>query len=250
MPVKQLASTFPVVGIIVAITAGASSVAVIELTQAALLPKGTDPGHVGTLFWPQFGGAVVAAVVFGRLFFTRQVPALACGGLAVLVAAGAFMSLVLGGGPVMLAISTGGIGVGVGAAVAPGLFVAGFAVPAPLLPRMYALVEMLRGVAAFLAAPVIVQIVLSSGPSLTAGARVGSWVATAVLVVGLALVMAMAVTGGVRLEVPRIAAWQRNETLALASPPLGAALRRRLRGASGQPVAPAPSPEPTDVRGE
>src|SRR5919204_278769 len=83
MPVRAFVSTFPIAGIVVAMCAGAASVALIQLVQAALQTKMT-PTHIGTLFWPQFGAAVATALLFGLLFRTRFVALLAFGGLIVL----------------------------------------------------------------------------------------------------------------------------------------------------------------------
>lgn len=47
------------------------------------------------------------------------------------------------------------IGMGAAASVSPALFMVGFSLPALLLQRVFALVELLRGVTAFLVAPVL-----------------------------------------------------------------------------------------------
>ena len=80
MPMAQLLSTFPVAAVTIAIAAGAGSVALIELVQAALAAH-QSPAHIGVLFLPEVGGAVFTAFLFGSLIRTRYVPLLAWTGL-------------------------------------------------------------------------------------------------------------------------------------------------------------------------
>lgn len=87
MPVRQITTTFPTEGIIIAMTAGAASVAAIELAQQALQGPGS-PTHTAMLFWPESGGAVATALLFGAIFRTRFVPLLAWAG-TLLLAGGA-----------------------------------------------------------------------------------------------------------------------------------------------------------------
>ena len=54
-------------------------------------------------------------------------------------------------------VGAGLTGIGLGATVAPALFVAGFSLPAPGLQRVFAIIELMRGVAAFMIAPVFVH---------------------------------------------------------------------------------------------
>jgi MFS family permease len=55
IPVRQIAHTIPVAAIVVAMAAGASSVALVQLAQTALQVKGSSPNHAGMLFWPEIG---------------------------------------------------------------------------------------------------------------------------------------------------------------------------------------------------
>jgi hypothetical protein len=133
-----------------------------------------------------------------------------------------------GGDTALIAIGTAGIGIGVGAAVAPGLFVAGFALPSPQLPRIFALVELLRGVAAFFTAPLLIHLAVNKGPDLASGVESATWVTFGLLLAGVTAVAAIVAAGGLRLQAPAIDRWQEGEGPALDSAPLGAALRRRL----------------------
>lgn len=222
MPIRQLASTIPLAAIVLALFGGGVSVSLVGLLQLSSEAGGLSPA----LFWPEFIGAVVTAFLFGRLFFTAYVPVLAFAGMLCLTAT-ALVVATAGSSAAIVAVCTAGIGLGVGASVAPGLFVAGFALPSLQLPRIFALVELLRGVAAFLTAPLIVHLARTTGDDLTAGIRNAALACFVLVVVGVLLVAAIAVSGGLRLQAPRIVAWQNGPDAALDSPPLGAALRQR-----------------------
>jgi MFS family permease len=84
IPVRKIAHTVPVMAIVIAMAAGAASVALVQLTQTALQMKGVAPRHAGMLFWREIGMALVSAIILSRLLFTRYTPLLAVGGLAVL----------------------------------------------------------------------------------------------------------------------------------------------------------------------
>jgi hypothetical protein len=230
MPVRRLAHTIPVGAIVVAMCAGAASVGVVELTQAALQLDKVAPGHAGALFLPEFAGAILAAAAFGALIFTRRVPAFALTGLLVLGAGALVLTGVVGAADGLVLVGTGLVGIGVGASVSPALFSAGFSLPAPQLPRIFALVELLRGVAAFLAAPILMHIAATTGGGEAAGIEAGIWIAVAIAFGGLLLALAIFASGGVRLHRPDIERWLDGEGPALRSPPLGAALGARRSG--------------------
>jgi len=225
MPIRQLGHTIPVAAILLAMAAGAGSVALVGLLQLTI----GDRGLSSALFWPEFIGAIVTAIGFGYLFFTRLIPLFAFAGLLVLGLTGLLLTGAADGSTTLIALGTLGIGLGVGASVAPGLFVAGFSLPAMQLPRIFALVELLRGVAAFLTAPLIIHLAVNTGGGLAHGVTIATWVAAGLLIAGIVVVVGILVAGGVRLEKPTIEPWLGGEGTALHSPPLGAALRARLR---------------------
>jgi hypothetical protein len=226
MPVRKLGHTIPIAAIMLAMFAGAGSVALVGLVQLTIEHRELTTA----LFWPEFIGALITAAVFGYLFFTRFIPLIAFAGLVVLAVTAIFVTGVGNGSTALIALCTLGIGVGVGASVAPGLFVAGFSVPSKQLPRIFALVELLRGVAAFLTAPIVIHIAVNSGGSFAHGITTGAWIAVALLVTGVLAVVTVIASGGVRLQKPTIEPWLEGEDTALQSPELGAALRRRRRG--------------------
>lgn len=114
MPLRQLATTFPAVGILIAVTASASAVALTQLVFAAVQEKAT-PMSLAVQFLPEFGAAVITAVVFAVLFRTRFTPVLAISGLALVAAAAALLTGLATGGSTLVAAGTGLIGLGVGA---------------------------------------------------------------------------------------------------------------------------------------
>jgi MFS family permease len=221
MPVRKLATTIPVAAILVAMCAAAVSVGLIDLAEAALELKKTDPAHGAMLFWPEFGGAVAMAVLFGTIFFTRWLPALVLGGLAVLAGAAAILSGVAGGSEALVVVGSGAIGVGVGASVAPALFTTGFTLPSPELPRVFALIELLRGVAAFLAGPLLLHLSKTVGASPAAGIESAVWVAFGIALLGAVVAASIWVAGRARLQRPDIEPWLAGEKPAIESPPLG-----------------------------
>jgi MFS family permease len=221
MPVEKLATTIPVAAILVAMCAAAVSVGLIGLAEAALELQKTDPTHAAMLFWPEFGGAVAMAVVFGAIFFTRWLPPLVLAGLGVLAGAAAVLSGVATGSEALVVIGSGATGVGVGASVAPALFTTGFTLPSPELPRVFALIELLRGVAAFLAGPLLLHMSETVGATPAAGIESAVWVAFGIASVGAVVAASIWVAGRARLQRPDIEQWLDGKGPAIQSPPLG-----------------------------
>jgi MFS family permease len=218
MPVRKLASTIPVAAILVAMCAAAASVGLVDLTQAALELRKVDPTHGAMLFWPEFGGAVGTAVLFGTLIYTRWVPVLALVGMAVLAAAAVVLSGVASGSEALVLVGSGCVGVGVGASVAPALFTTGFTLPSPQLPRIFALIELLRGVAAFLAAPLLLHMSETVGATPSSGIESAIWVAFAIAALGGVLAAAIWVAGRARLQDPDLDPWLEGDDAAIESP--------------------------------
>jgi hypothetical protein len=221
MPVEKLANTIPVAAILVAMCAAAVSVGLVDLSQTALELKKTDPTHEAMLFWPEFGGAVAMAIVFGLIFFTRFVPALALAGMFVLVGAAGLLTGVGTGSEALVVVGSGAVGVGVGASVAPALFTTGFTLPSPELPRVFALIELLRGVAAFLAGPLLLHLSETVGATPAAGIEAAVWVAFGIALVGAVVALAIWIAGRARLQRPDIEPWLEGKKPAIESPPLG-----------------------------
>ena len=146
--------------------------------------KHESPGHVGVLFFPELGGAVFTAFLFGALVRTRFVPALAWTGLLSLAGGAAVLTGVATGPNSLVLVGSGLIGIGLGSSVAPALFTTGFSLRAGQLQRVFAMLELLRGAAAFAAGPIIVHLADTTGGSPAAGIRIGVWVCFAIVVTG------------------------------------------------------------------
>lgn len=225
MPVRRLAHTIPVAAITIAMCAGAASVGLVDLVQSALELQKATPTHAGMLFWPEFGGAILTAVVFGAILFTRFVPAMAMVGILALGGGGVVLSGVASGSDALVLAGTACVGVGVGASVSPALFSTGFSLPSEQLPRIFALVELLRGVAAFLAGPLLLHMADTVGASPGGGIESAVWVATGIAFGGAALAAAVFAWGVGRLRRPDLDRWLEGEEPAIPSPALS--LRRR-----------------------
>jgi MFS family permease len=226
MPVERLAHSIPVAGILTAMIGGAVSVALVELALAALQGSGATPTHSAMLFWPEFGGAFAAAALFGALFFTRFTPLLAFSGLVFLAGGAAVLTGASSGSDALVAVGSGCIGIGAGASVSPALFMSGFSLEAPLLPRVFAMIELLRGVAAFLTGPILLHIAMTTGGKPQVGLRTATWVAFGIAVAGALLVALVWTAGRARLQRPDVESWLEGDGPAVESPPLGSALRR------------------------
>jgi MFS family permease len=235
MPVRRLAHTVPVAAIAIAMSAGAASVGLVDLVESALNLNHVSPEHQAVLFLPEFGGAIVTAVVFGTIVFTRLVPVMAFAGLLVLGLAGVILTGVAGGSEMLVLVGCGAIGIGVGASVSPALFATGFSLPSRQLPRIFALIELLRGVAAFLAGPLLLHLAATVGASPATGIETAVWVTVAIVFGGALFAASIFVWGGARLERPDIDRWLAGEEPAVHSPELR--LRRRPQ--------PRPTPLPT-----
>ena len=224
MPVRQIATTFPVAGITIAMCAGTASIGLVSLVQTAL-QKSSSPTHLAMLFWPEFGAAVAAAAVFGLLFRTRFVPVLALGGMAMLAGGAAVLTGVSGGPDVLVIVGSGLVGLGVGSSVSPALFIAGFSLASSQIQRVFALIELLRGVAAFLAAPLLAHLAATVAATPAAGTQIAIWVCLGIAAGGGLFALYLLVLGRARLQRPDLGRWDQGEEPAWESPPLLAGIR-------------------------
>jgi MFS family permease len=233
MPVRQLATAFPVGGILIAMSASAAAFSLMELVLASLQGK-SNPASTALLFLPEFGAAVVTAILFGALFRTRFTPLLAISGLGMLAAAAALLVGLATGGGTGVAVGSALIGFGVGASVSPALFLAGFSLRSAQIQRVFALIELLRGVTAFLVAPILLYLATTVGGSLAAGTQAATWICLALAVGGGLAAAAVFTLSGGRLQTPDLARWAEGEP-AWRSPPL-----QRRSHARPQPVPAQP----------
>jgi hypothetical protein len=117
-------------------------------------------------------------------------------------------------------------GVGLGATVAPALFVAGFSLRAFSMQRVFAIVELLRAVAAFMIAPIFAHLAATVGGGLDAGTALALDIGLGLAIVGAALGVAIYALGGARPQTPDVEGFLAGEGAAWYSPPLLARLRR------------------------
>jgi MFS family permease len=223
MPVKQLVTTLPLIGVVVAVCASAAAFGLMELTVTGLQWRST-PAHTAVLFLPEFGAAVATAAFFGSLFRTRFTPVLAFAGLGMLVAAAVTLSDVARSGDIRIVVGTALIGFGVGASVSPALFIAGFSLRSKEIQRIFALIELLRGVAAFLFAPILLYLAAVFSASAAKGTEDAIWLCLGVAAVGAIVAVTLFAFGLRHLQTPDLDRWQDGEP-AWDSPPLLAALR-------------------------
>jgi MFS family permease len=223
--VRSLVSTIPTSGVVVAICAAAASVSAIALTGSMLQTR-FAPLHLGLLYLPEFGGAVISALLLGAFLRTRLIHYLVLAG-AISLSAGI---LVIGGAfpptSALTLIGSGLIGVGLGAAVVPALFLAGFSQRSANIQRVFAIVELMRAVAAFMITPILLHLATTAGGSTAGGTRIALWICFGLATGGTLVAICLYVLGRVRPPAPAMERWFSGEP-AWESPPLLARLRKR-----------------------
>jgi MFS family permease len=225
---SMITSTIPVAGIVVALFAAAASVSATELS-AGMLATRYGPLHVGLLYLPEFAGAVVTAVVLGIVLRRRALQYLPLVGMGFLAAGIVVFRIELPPSQALALLGSGLTGIGVGATVAPALFVAGFSLAAFNLQRVFAIVELLRAVAAFMMAPVFAHFAATVGSGEFGGTGIALWIGAGLAVTGALLAVALYVLGGARPEAPDVDTFLAGAAPAYPSPPLLARLRGLTR---------------------
>jgi predicted MFS family arabinose efflux permease len=222
----MLTSSMPVAGIIVALFAAAASVSATALTAAALAQR-YSPVHVGLLYLPEVGGAVVSAVALGLAIKRRAMHYLPFAGMILLAAGIAVFRIKVPSSPALTLVGSGLTGLGLGATVAPALFVAGFSLPAMNLQRVFAIVELFRAVAAFMVAPIFAHFAATAAGGLDAGTATALWVGLGLAIAGATIGLAVYVFSGARPQTPDLELYLTRAASAWYSPPLLARLRSR-----------------------
>lgn len=223
---SMLTSTMPVAGIVVALFAAAASVSASALS-AALLAGRYGPLHVGLLYLPELGGAVITAFALGAVISRRQMHYLPLIGMGFLAAGIAVFLVHVPSSQATTLIGSGLTGIGLGASVAPALFVAGFSLPSASLQRVFAIVELMRAVAAFMIAPVFAHLAATVGGSLRSGTEIALWIGFGLAVGGALIAVGLYVLGGARPQAPDLERFIDGEAPAWYSPPLLAGIWRR-----------------------
>lgn len=230
--VRSLASTIPVSGIVVGICAAAAATSAIALSATILAPH-YSPLHLGLLFVPELGAAIVTAVAFGAVFNKRLIHYFALMGTGFLAAGILVLQSATPPTTPLALAGSGLIGVGIGASVTPALFLAGFSLRSAAVQRVFAILELLRAVAAFMIAPILLHFATTLTGLATPVWTTALWICFG-LAVGGALVFAILYRlGGVRPMTPALGPWMGGQEPAWDSPELLAAVRHRA-------VVPAP----------
>ena len=234
--VRPLVSTMPSAGIVIAICAAAASVSAVVLSGAVLAHR-HSPLHLGLLYLPEFGGAVLSAAVFAIVFRTRALHYFVLTGMILLSAGIVVIGRIIPPTDALTLVGSGLIGVGVGSAVAPALYIVGFSLQSANLQRVFAIIELLRGVAAFMIAPIILHFALTVGHSASSGTTTALWICLGISAGGALTGVALYALGGVRRPPsPAFDSWLAGEGPAWNSPPLLDAVREH----AGLPVVSIP----------
>ncbi len=221
----MLTSTMPVAGVTVALFAAAASVSATALTSAVLLQH-HDPLHVGLLYLPEVAGAAITAILLGVVFRRRSIHYLPLAGMVFLAAGISVFGMQMPPSEGLTLIGSGLTGIGLGATVAPALFVAGFSLASANLQRVFAIVELLRAVAAFMIAPIFAHFALTVGGGIESGTEIALWIGFGLALAGAAIGVVIYALGGARPQTPDIDRFLEGDEPAWYSPPLLARVRR------------------------
>jgi MFS family permease len=222
---EMLTSTIPIAGILVALFAAAASVSATALTASALADD-YSPLHIGLLYLPEAGGAVITAIVLGLVLETRFIHYLPLIGMVFLGAGIAVFLIEVPSSQPLALLASFLTGIGLGATVAPALFVAGFSLRALNLQRVFAIVELFRAVAAFMVAPIFFHFAESVSDDLAEGVTIALWIGLGLALGGAVLAVVTYALGGARAQTPDIEGFIAGRKAAWYSPPLLARIRR------------------------
>jgi MFS family permease len=222
---EMLRSTIPIAGIAVALFAAAASVSATALT-AGVLAGEYAPLHLGLLYLPEAAGAVITAVILGRVITRRSLHFLPLIGMGFLAAGIAVFRIEVPSSEALTLLGSFLTGIGLGATVAPALFVAGFSLRALNLQRVFAIVELLRAVAAFMIAPIFAHFAATVGGDLNSGTAIALDVGLGLAIAGAAIGVATYALGGARPQRPDLDGFLAGRGAAWYSPPLLARVRR------------------------
>ena len=229
-PVKQMWHTFPIIGTWVATAGGGVLVSFLALAAEYLMQvEDHQPLQAGLLFWPQIPGVLIGAALLGILLRTRFLPILVLAGMLFLIGGGV---LLLGWQPewpaaTMLA-AAGLLGIGGGATVSPGLYLAGFSLPSKMVGRTFALVELVRSVGDFILAPVMLEVARvasGGGPPTAEGIEQAIWITLLIAIAATAFGIILHVVSRAGFPKPDIEGWINEDRPAIGSPVLAEGLR-------------------------
>jgi len=221
----MLTSSIPVAGIVIALFAAAASVSATGLTAAVLAEK-YGPVHIGLLYLPELGGAVITAFTLGYVINKRAIHYLPLLGMLFLAAGIVVFVVEVPSNAGLTLVGSGLAGLGLGSTVAPALFVAGFSLPSASLQRVFAIVELLRAVAAFMIAPIFAHVAATATSNVNTGTRDALWIGLALSVGGAVIGIAIYALSGARPQTPDLDRFLGGLAPAWESPALLKKLRR------------------------
>jgi nucleotide-binding universal stress UspA family protein/MFS family permease len=225
LQLRSLTGTIPVSGIVAAVFAAAAATSAIALTATVLAPL-HPPLNVGLLYVPELAAAVIAAVAFGVVFRTHLIHYYVLAGLAFLAAGIIVLRVAIPPTTTLTLAGSGLIGIGIGASVTPALFLVGFSVRSAAIQRVFAILELLRAVAAFMIAPILLHFATTLTGTATPGMSTALWICFGLAAGGAIVFVCLYLLGGVRPAAPDLQLWMGGQEAAWASPPLLAAVRR------------------------
>lgn len=223
----MLTSAIPVAGVGVALFAAAASVAATALT-AEVFMQTYSPVHVGLLYLPELGGAIIMAFVFGHVISRRSMHYLPLVGMGLLAAGIVTFRLAIPANQPLALLAAALTGLALGATVAPALFVAGFSLQSNSLQRVFAIIELLRAIAAFMVAPIFAHFAATASGGLTKGTGDALWIGFGLSIGGAIFGVAIYALSGARPQRPDLDRFLDGESPAWYSPPLLARLRPGL----------------------
>src|SRR6201999_640469 len=150
---RNLVSTIPMTGVVVAICAAAAATSAIALTAA-----------------------VLTAIVFGAVFSTRFIHYYALTGMVILAAGVLVLRAVIPPGSALTLAGSALVGIGIGASVVPALFLAGYSLRSASIQRVFAILELLRAIAAFLIAPILLHFAITVTGLPSAAMNTALWI--------------------------------------------------------------------------
>lgn len=239
----MLTSSIPVAGVGVALFAAAASVAATALTAEVFL-ESFNPVHVGLLYLPELGGAVVMAFVFGYVITRRAMHYLPLVGMALLAAGVVAFRFALPANQPLALLGSALTGLALGATVAPALFVAGFSLQSNSLQRVFAIIELLRAVAAFMVAPIFAHYAVTATGGLVEGTGDALLISLGLAIGGALFGVVIYLLSGARPQKPDIDRFLDGDDPAWYSPPLLARLRSGLPAPQVSAATVSPTPEP------
>jgi hypothetical protein len=232
---SMLTSSIPVAGIVLALLAAAASVSATALT-AETLTSVYSPLHLGLLYLPELGGAFLTAVILGQVITRRALQWLPLVGMGFLALGILLFRIEVPASEGMTLLASFVTGIGLGATVAPALFVSGFALRATNLQRVFAIVELMRAVAAFLIAPIFAHFAANVSGGLNRGVGIALWVGFGLAILGGVVPVLIYLGSGARPKTPDLEGFLGGEGPAYPSPPLLARLRSGVGNGRGHAV--------------